>query len=64
MATQSTGDPMVHLAALAYMSDELTLGPALFANPEAVIPKIRNVVMATSMNHNVSLHDSNARADE
>ncbi|RYP24948.1 hypothetical protein DL765_000176 [Monosporascus sp. GIB2] len=54
----------VNLAALAYMSDELLLGIAIFANPEVVGPQSRNVAMAASLNHHIWFHDPNVRVDE
>lgn len=60
----STDDPLVHLAAFAYMSDEFSFGPALLANPKAAGKGMRNVAMGASLTHNVSFHDPRARVDE
>lgn len=60
----SSASPSVHLAALAYLSDTFLLGAALNANPAMVGPKLRNVAMGVSLNHNLSLHDPTARVDD
>lgn len=60
----STRDPLVHLAALAYLSDEFSFGPALAANPKAVGKGMRNVAMGASLTHNVSFHNPQALVDE
>lgn len=52
-----------NLAALAYMSDELLLGLAIFANPGAVGPRSRHVALAVSLNHHLWFHDPSARVD-
>ncbi|KAK6859552.1 Acyl-CoA thioesterase 2 [Apiospora arundinis] len=53
-----------NLAALAYMSDELLLGVAIFANSDALGgPKSRNVAMAVSLNHHLWFHDLGVRVD-
>ncbi|KAI1274549.1 Thioesterase/thiol ester dehydrase-isomerase [Xylaria sp. FL0933] len=60
----STNDSAVHLAALAYASDDLFFGIALAANPIAVGKGWRNVALAASLTHNVSFHDPHAKIDE
>ncbi|KAH9886889.1 Thioesterase/thiol ester dehydrase-isomerase [Xylariomycetidae sp. FL2044] len=60
----STSQCATHLAAFAYLSDDHLLGSALLANPRAVGKGMRNVVLLTSMNHNISFHDPSARVDE
>ncbi|OTA66058.1 Thioesterase/thiol ester dehydrase-isomerase [Hypoxylon sp. EC38] len=60
----SSDSPSVHLAALAYASDEHTLGPALYGNVEQVGLAIQNVTMVATLTHNLSFHDASARADE
>ncbi|KAK7754781.1 acyl-CoA thioesterase [Diatrype stigma] len=66
-APLSSDSASAHLAALACLSDTYALGAALGhgANPATLGPKIREeVAMGVSLNHNVSLHDPTARADE
>lgn len=60
----SNSTAAVNLAALAYMSDEILIGVALFANPEAVGPRNRNVAMAATLNHHLWFHDPTAKVDE
>ncbi|KAI1758944.1 Thioesterase/thiol ester dehydrase-isomerase [Hypoxylon sp. FL1150] len=60
----STSNPSSHLAALAYLSDEFLFGIAVVANPRAVGPRMRNITMATSLNHSVSFHDPQVRVDD
>ncbi|ETS88142.1 hypothetical protein PFICI_01970 [Pestalotiopsis fici W106-1] len=54
----------LHLAALAYASDEFAFGAALAANPMAVGKGMKNITLGTSLTHNVSFHDPQARVDE
>ncbi|KAI1824077.1 Thioesterase/thiol ester dehydrase-isomerase [Xylaria intraflava] len=60
----STRDCGVHLAAIAYASDEFFFGPAMAANPTAVGKGAKNVALGATLTHNVSFHDRNARMDE
>ncbi|KAI1261138.1 Thioesterase/thiol ester dehydrase-isomerase [Xylariaceae sp. FL1019] len=60
----SSREPSVHLAALAYLSDEFSFGIAVAANPRAVGQGMRNVALATSLTHTVSFHDSEFKADD
>ncbi|KAI0388252.1 Thioesterase/thiol ester dehydrase-isomerase [Xylariaceae sp. FL0594] len=60
----SSKDPVTHLAALAYASDDLFFGIALAANPVAVGRGWRNVAFAASLTHNISFHDTDAKIDE
>jgi acyl-CoA thioesterase II len=60
----SSADPAVHLAALAYMSDEFSFGPALLANPKAVGRGMRNVALGASLIHNITFHDPRVKVDE
>lgn len=60
----SSDNAALHLAALAYASDEFAFGAALAANPMAVGKGMRNIVLGTSLTHNVSFHDPQVRVDE
>ncbi|KAI0476610.1 Thioesterase/thiol ester dehydrase-isomerase [Xylariaceae sp. FL0804] len=60
----SSSTRSLHLAALAYLSDEFSFGIAVAANPRAVGRGMRNISLATSLTHSVSFHDSNFRADD
>ncbi|KAI0528158.1 HotDog domain-containing protein [Xylaria bambusicola] len=60
----STESCTTHLAAFAYASDEFFFGPVFAANPMAVGKGARNVTICTSLTHNVSFHDSDAKIDE
>ncbi|KAK8016930.1 Chromate transporter [Apiospora rasikravindrae] len=52
-----------NLAALAYMSDEMLIAVAIFASPDAVGPRSRNVAMAVTLNHHLWFHDPDVRVD-
>ncbi|KAI1872013.1 uncharacterized protein JN550_004216 [Neoarthrinium moseri] len=54
----------VHQAALAYMSDEILLGMAIYANPDIVGDATQNVTMGATLNHMIHFHDSTARVDD
>lgn len=54
----------VHQAALVYMSDAHLLGSALNASPVALGPRWRNLMLAATLTHNLSIHDPAARVDE
>ncbi|KAI4596939.1 hypothetical protein KJ359_004849 [Pestalotiopsis sp. 9143b] len=60
----SSGESALHLAALAYASDEFAFGAALAANPVAVGKGMRNIALGASLTHNVSFHDPEVRVDE
>lgn len=60
----SSRNSSLHLAALAYASDEFFFGPALAANPMAVGKGARNVALGATLTHNVSFHDGDAKMDE
>ncbi|KAK7913846.1 hypothetical protein PG985_011549 [Apiospora marii] len=59
----SSSTTATNLASLAYMSDEMLLGLAIFANPDAVGPRSRNVALAVSLNHHLWFHDPGVRVD-
>ncbi|KAI1358396.1 Thioesterase/thiol ester dehydrase-isomerase [Xylaria arbuscula] len=60
----STDSARVHLAALAFMSDQVLLGVALFSNPMAVGSGMRNVTMCATLNHTISFHDPSVKMDD
>ncbi|KAF7514599.1 hypothetical protein G7054_g15171 [Neopestalotiopsis clavispora] len=60
----SSDNSALHLAALAYASDEFAFGAALAANPVAVGKGMRNIMLGASLTHNVSFHDPQVRVDE
>ncbi|KAK8075664.1 acyl-CoA thioesterase II [Apiospora hydei] len=64
VAPLSTGcTTATNLAALAYMSDEMLIAVAIFANPDAVGPRSLNVAMAVTLNHHLWFHDPGVRVD-
>ncbi|KAI0164028.1 Thioesterase/thiol ester dehydrase-isomerase [Xylariaceae sp. FL1272] len=60
----STRSPTIHLAALAYMSDEILFGISIFANPEQVGSQSENVTMGATLNHTMTFHDPSVKVDE
>ncbi|KAK7963368.1 hypothetical protein PG996_008941 [Apiospora saccharicola] len=56
--------PAAHLAAFGFLSDEMSVGPALAANPVQVGRGFKNVALLASLTHNVSFHEPNARIDD
>ncbi|GAW27278.1 putative acyl- thioesterase ii protein [Rosellinia necatrix] len=60
----STDSAAVHIASLAFMSDQVLLGVPLFANPEKVGAGMQNVTMAATLNHTMAFHDPAFRMDE
>lgn len=60
----STRSAAVHLAGLAYVSDHLLAGVAVYANPGMVGKGGRNVAVVASLTHNVSFHDPSVQIDE
>ncbi|KAK6208985.1 hypothetical protein LQW54_006733 [Pestalotiopsis sp. IQ-011] len=60
----SSDESALHLAALAYASDEFAFGAALAANPVAIGKGMRNIALGVSLTHNVSFHDPDVRVDE
>ncbi|KAI1329172.1 Thioesterase/thiol ester dehydrase-isomerase [Xylariaceae sp. FL0255] len=60
----STRDRSVHLAALAFLSDEFIFGIALFANPAAVGLNMKNISLGASLTHTVSFHDAEVEVDD
>ncbi|KAK8034002.1 hypothetical protein PG993_008997 [Apiospora rasikravindrae] len=60
----ATASPAVHLAAFGFASDEMSVGPALAANPLQVGRGFKNVALLASLTHNVSFHEPGARIDD
>ncbi|KAK8044182.1 hypothetical protein PG993_004206 [Apiospora rasikravindrae] len=58
-----TSSSAVHLAALAYMSDEMFLAMAIVANPDRVGVRARHVAMGATLSHRIAFHEPAARAD-
>ncbi|KAK7936148.1 hypothetical protein PG985_001643 [Apiospora marii] len=56
--------PTAHLAAFGFLSDEMSVGPALAASPMQVGRGFRNVALLASLTHNVSFHEPGARIDD
>ncbi|KAK8057979.1 hypothetical protein PG994_008427 [Apiospora phragmitis] len=54
----------VHLAAFGFVSDEMSVGPALAASPQQIGRGFKNVALLTSLTHNVSFHEPRARIDD
>lgn len=54
----------LNMAALAYMSDEILLGMAIYANPEKVGDRTQNVTMGATLSHNIAFHHPTANVDE
>ncbi|KAK8085700.1 acyl-thioesterase ii [Apiospora hydei] len=52
----STSSAM-HMAALAYMSDEMFLAMAIVANPNRVGVRARNVAMGATLSHRIAFHE-------
>ncbi|KAI0134969.1 Thioesterase/thiol ester dehydrase-isomerase [Daldinia grandis] len=60
----STASAAVNLAALAYMSDQVFLFIAIYANPDKIGEKAHNVAMGATLSHSISFHDPTAKVDE
>ncbi|KAJ2985342.1 hypothetical protein NUW58_g5585 [Xylaria curta] len=60
----STRSAPVHMAALAFMSDQILLGVALYANPEKVGSRMQNVTMCATLNHTMAFHDPELKMDD
>ncbi|KAF3066432.1 Acyl-coenzyme A thioesterase 8 [Daldinia childiae] len=60
----STTSAAVNLAALAYMSDQVLFSIAIYANPDKVGERAKNVTMGATLSHNVSFHDPAVKVDE
>lgn len=56
--------PAAHLAAFGFLSDEMSVGPALAASPAQVGRGFKNVALLASLTHNVSFHEPGARIDD
>ncbi|KAI0186924.1 Thioesterase/thiol ester dehydrase-isomerase [Astrocystis sublimbata] len=62
--TLATRSSAVHMAALAYLSDEILLGVPIFANPQQVGYQTENVTMGATLNHTITFHDTDVKVDE
>ncbi|KAI1123677.1 thioesterase-like superfamily-domain-containing protein [Nemania abortiva] len=60
----STSSYAVHIATMAYMSDESLLGLVLLTDPKAASKDIRSLAMTTTLTHQISFHSFSIRADE
>ncbi|KAI1298848.1 Thioesterase/thiol ester dehydrase-isomerase [Xylaria venustula] len=60
----STDSVPAHLAALAFMSDQVLLGVALYSNPMKVGSGMRNVRMCATLNHTMAFHDPSVKMDD
>ncbi|KAI1762952.1 thioesterase-like superfamily-domain-containing protein [Hypoxylon sp. FL1150] len=53
----------LHLGSLAFLSDQSLLELVLFANWDKIRERLQSLVMSTTLVHNVSFHDPDAKAD-
>ncbi|KAK8013095.1 hypothetical protein PG991_010470 [Apiospora marii] len=60
----ASAGPAAHLAAFGFLSDEMSVGPALAASPLQVGRGFRNVALLASLTHNVSFDEPGARIDD
>jgi acyl-CoA thioesterase II len=60
----STHSPAVHIAALAYMSDQILLGVPIYANPDQVGAQTEDVAMVATLNHSMAFHDPSVKVDD
>ncbi|KAK8113575.1 hypothetical protein PG984_014101 [Apiospora sp. TS-2023a] len=60
----ASAGPATHLAAFGFLSDEMSVGPALAASPMQVGRGFKNVALLASLTHNVSFHEPGARIDD